>query len=341
MTTATDERAGSSATTPGVRLQRWLRRHGWTIGVWLLLLAFILWYATLIPAFGEFQIASIARNSLPTVYLALAQSVVVIAGGIDLGIGALMVLANSASARLMEDQGFAMTLAIAVGVVLGAALLNALVGLLIAVSEIPDVVVTLGMLFVYSGLALLVLPSPGGGTSPGLRFLFTGSETGVGTNYWMPILMLALPTALLAWWMTRSRRGLSLYAIGSDLGAAYLSGVSIRRAKVVSYAVAGGFAGLAGIALTTLANSGDPRFINALNALLASLAAVVLGGIVLGGGVGSVVGAVAAGIILFTLNPILTAMGIDPNTTQVVRGVLIVLVMMVAGLLQWRRRRAE
>jgi ribose transport system permease protein len=67
----------------------------------------------------------------------------------------------------------------------------------------------------------------------------------------------------------------------------------------------------------------------------------VLGGIALTGGVGSVVGAVAAGVILFVLYPILTAMSIDPNTAQVIRGVLIVAVMMAAGLLELRRRRTE
>ena len=338
--TATTEAPPGSASR-GLTLRRRLRRHGWTVGVWVLLGVFIAWYTTLIPEFGEFQVASIARNSLPTVYLALAQGVVVIAGGIDLGVGALMVLSNSVSAQLMEDQGFTVTLMLGIGVVLGAALLNGFVGWVIATSGIPDVVVTLGTLFIFTGIALMVLPSPGGGTSPGFRYIFTGSETGVGVNYWPSIGMLLVPVALLATWMTRTRRGLSLYALGSDENAAYLSGVSIKRAKIVSYAVGGGFAGLAGLAMTALANSGDPRFVNALNGLLNSLAAVVLGGIVLGGGVGSVVGAVAAGIILFTLNPILTAMGVDPNTAQVVHGVLIVVVMMVAGLLQWRRRRAE
>lgn len=339
MTATTEERDSHRAVGPTWR--RLLRRHGWTVGVWLLLFAALGWYATLIPAFGEFQIASISRNSLPTVYLALAQAVVVIAGGIDLGVGAMMVLANSVSAQLMEGQGVWAATGIAVGVVGGAAALNGAVGWVIVTSRIPDVVVTLGTLFIFSGLALMVLPSPGGGTSPGLRYVFTGSTTGVGVNYWPSLLAIALPVALLAWWLTRTRRGLSLYALGSDENAAYLSGVNIEGAKIASYAVGGAFAGLAGVAMTALANSGDPRFVNALNGLLNSLAAVVLGGIVLGGGAGSVVGAVAAGMILFTLNPILTAMGIDPNTAQVIRGTLIVALMMVAGLLQWRRWRAQ
>jgi ribose transport system permease protein len=325
----------------GLRARRWARRNGWTIGVWLLLLALIGWYTTLIPQFGAFQVASIAKNSLPTVYLALAQASVVISGGVDLGVGALMVLANSVSARFMEGHTLAVTVVIALAVVAGSAVLNGLVGLVIVVSRIPDIVVTLATLFIFSGVALMVLPSPGGGTSEGLRYVFTGSATGVGSNYWPSIAALAVPTLVLSLWLTRTRQGLSVYAVGSDDNAAYLSGVNVARAKVLAYAASGALAGLAGVAMTAIANSGDPRFVNAINGTLNSLAAVVLGGIVLGGGAGSVVGAVAAGIILFTLNPILTAMGVDPNSAQILRGALIIVVMMVAGLVQLRRRRRE
>jgi ribose transport system permease protein len=309
--------------------------------VWLLLVAMVGWYATLIPVFGDFQLTSIAKNSLPAVYLALAQGVVVISGGVDLGVGALMVLSNSVAATLMEGQPVWLTVLIAVAVVAGAAALNGAVGWVVAVSRIPDIVVTLATLFIFTGVALMVLPSPGGGTSGGLRYVFTGSETGVGTNFWPPVLMIGVPALLFATWLTRSRRGLSIYAIGSDENAAHLAGVSTRRAKVTAYATGGGFAGLAGVALTAIANSGDPRFDNAVNGTLNSLAAVVLGGIILGGGVGSVVGAAGAGIVFFTLSPILTAMGVDPNTAQVVRGVVIVAVMVVAGLLQIRRWRTQ
>jgi ribose transport system permease protein len=117
--------------------------------------------------------------------------------------------------------------------------------------------------------------------------------------------------------------------------------VKTARAKITAYAVAGAFAALAGLAITAITATGDPRFTNASNGTLNSVAAVVLGGIALTGGVGSVVGAVAAGVILFVLYPILTAMSIDPNTAQVIRGVLIVAVMMAAGLLELRRRRTE
>jgi ribose transport system permease protein len=323
------------------RLRRLARQHGWPIGVWLLLVVMVVWYATLIPAFGDFQITSIAKNSLPAVFLALAQGVVVISGGVDVGVGALMVLSNSVAARLMEGQPLWLTVVIAIAVVIGAALLNGTVGLVIALSRIPDIVVTLATLFIFTGIALMVLPSPGGGTSSGLRLVFTGSTSGVGTNYWPSLIMIAVPTALFALWLTRTRQGLAIYALGSDENAAHLSGVNTIRAKVMAYTTGGAFCGLAGVALVAISNSGDPRFDNALNGTLNSLAAVVLGGIILGGGVGSVVGAAGAGVVFFTLSPILAAMGVDPNSAQVIRGVVIVAVMMVAGILQWRRWRTQ
>lgn len=321
--------------------RRMLRRHGWTMGVWLLFAAIVIYYITLIPSFGAFAITSLAKNSLPLVYLAVAQAIIVIAGGIDLGIGAVLVFGNAVAAQLMDGQPFGTTILIAIGVVILCAVLNGIVGWIIAVSRVPDIVITLATLFIISGLALLVLPSPGGGTSEGFRAIFTGSGTGSGTNFIPPLILLILPVVIAAYVMRRTRTGLSLYATGSDPTAAFLSAVNTKKAKVVSYALGGAYAGLAGLAALAITGSGESRFITAANFTLRAVAAIVLGGIALTGGVGSVVGATAAGLILFTLNPVLSAMGIDPNTAQVIQGALIVVVMMVAGIIQLRRERAE
>lgn len=327
-------------TVSGLR-RHGLRRHGWSIGVWVLLAVLIGWYVLLIPSFGSFQVASILKNSLPLIYLAIGQAVIVITGGIDLGAGAMLVLTNSTAATLMQDQPFAITILIGLAVILGAAVLNGLVGAIINISRVPDIVVTLATSFIYSGLALMILPGPGGGTAPGFRIIFTGSDDGSGTNYWFSLAMLIIPVIIATLFMRRTRTGLSLYATGSDLNAAYLSGVDTRRAKVVGYSVGGAMAALAGLATVAITGSGDPRFSIGSNATLNSVAAIVLGGVALTGGIGSVVGAVAAAIIVFFLSPILSAMGIDPNTAQVVQGALIVAVMMIAGLMALRRRRAK
>jgi ribose transport system permease protein len=337
MTTATDVEVRTGGAGRSVR--PFLRANGWTVGVWILLAAIIAWYAMLIPQFGSFQVSSIAKNSLPIAYLAIGQAVIVIAGGIDLSIGAMMLLSSAVAAQTMQGRSFAATLAIGGAIVVGAAILDAIVGLVIDVSRVPDIVVTLATSFVWSGAALLVLPSPGGGTSPGFRRLFTGSEVGIGDVYLPSIIMLVIPTLIGFWFLRRTRTGLALHATGSDRVAAYLAGVDTRRARIVSYAVGGAFAGLAGLATIAITGTGDPRASLGAQLTLRSVAAVVLGGVALTGGVGSVIGVVAAAIVLGLVMLVLSAVGVDPNTSQVVQGVLIAAVMMVAGLAEWRRRR--
>lgn len=321
--------------------QRVLARNGWILGVWLLLSVLLVWYATLIPVFGQFQITSISKNSLPLVYLAIGQAIIVIAGGIDLSLGALLLLSNVLAARFMEDQPFGTVLFIAIAVIAGLSILNALVGYVISLSGVPDIVVTLATSYIWSGVALWVLPSPGGGTAPQFRWLFTGSLSGIGGSYTMPILMMALPALAVFILSRRSRIGLSIYAIGSDEVAAGFAGLDVRRAKIASYAIGGAMAALAGLATVAITGSGDPRFSIGATATLNSIAAVVLGGVALVGGTGLVPGVVAAGVILIMLNPILSAMGINPNNAQIIQGVLIAGVMMVGGLVTLLRKRTS
>lgn len=321
--------------------RRVLSRNGWVLGVWLLLGALLVWYSTLIPVFGQFQVVSISKNSLPLVYLAIGQGIIVIAGGIDLSLGALLLLSNAFAARFMDDQPLGIVLLIALAVITGIGALNALTGYVISISGVPDIVVTLATSYIWSGFALWILPSPGGGTAPQFRWLFTGSESGIGGSYIMPVLMMVIPSIAVFILSRRSRLGLSIYAIGSDSVAARLAGLDVRRAKIASYAIGGAMAALAGLATVALTGTGDPRFSIGANATLNSVAAIVLGGIPLTGGAGSVLGVVAAGVILIMLNPILSAMGINPNNAQIIQGVLIAGVMMAGGLVVLLRERAS
>jgi ribose transport system permease protein len=316
-------------------------RNGWVLGVWLLLGVLIFWYANLIPAFGSFQMASISKNSLPLVYLAIGQAIIVIAGGIDLSLGPLLLLSNVVAARFMQDQPFGVVLLIALAIIVGLGVLNAGTGYLISISGVPDIVVTLATSYIWSGVALLILPSPGGGTAPEFRWLFTGSQAGIGGSYIVPLVMMALPTIAVFLFSRHSRMGLTMYAIGSSSVAARLAGLDVRRAKIVSYAIGGAMAALAGLATVAITGTGDPRFSIGANATLNSVAAIVLGGIALTGGVGSVLGVVATSIILIMLNPILSAMGINANTAQVIQGALIAGVMMIGGLVTWYRERSS
>ncbi|RLT44923.1 MAG: ABC transporter permease [Chloroflexi bacterium] len=320
--------------------RRTLTRNGWTLGVWLLLAALLFWYANLIPTFGSFQMASITKNSLPLIYLAIGQAIIVIAGGIDLSLGPLLLLSNVIAARFMDEQPFAIVLLIAVAIIIGIAILNAGTGYFISVSGVPDIVVTLATSYIWSGVALMILPSPGGGTAPEFRWLFTGSTAGIGGSFVVPLVMIFIPALLVFFFSRRTRTGLAMYALGSSSVAARLAGVDVQRAKVVSYAIGGAMAALAGLATVAILGTGDPRFSVGANATLNSVAAIVLGGIALTGGVGSVLGVVATGVILIMFNPILSAVGIDANTAQVMQGALIAGVMVIGGLIVLQRERS-
>ncbi len=332
---------GNNVANRTPRWRRGLARNSWVLGVWLLLGVLLFWYSTLIPVFGKFQIVSISKNSLPLIYLAIGQAIIVIAGGIDLSMGALLLLTNVIAARFMLGQPIGIVLLIAVALILGIGLLNGLTGYIVSISGVPDIVVTLATSYIWSGLALRILPSPGGGTAPGFRWLFTGAESGIGGTYVMPILMMVIPALAVFIFSRRSRIGLSMYAIGSSSVAARLLGLDVRRAKIVSYAIGGAMAALAGLATVALTGTGDPRFSVGANATLNSVAAIVLGGVALTGGAGSVLGVVATAVILIMLNPILTAMGINANSAQVIQGLLIAVVMMIGGLVTLLRERAS
>lgn len=210
---------------------------------------------------------------------------------------------------------------------------------MITLSGVPDIVVTLAASYIWSGLALWILPSPGGGTAPQMRWLFTG----LGEWHWWQLHSADFDGAAASHSGLSSRQTqphrYSMYAIGSSNVAAGLAGLNVRQAKIASFAVGGAMAALAGLATVAITGTGDPRFSVGAGATL-NVAAVVLGGVALTGGSGNVLGVVATAVILIMLNPILTAMGINSNNAQVIQGVLIAGVMMIGGLVTLYREKS-
>jgi len=318
-------------------------RHGWTIGVWLLLLALAFYWRTVPAQWGSFDVQSLAIDALPLCFAAMAQAVIVISGGIDLSIGSLMSVVNVLAAKYMlEDATLATTvsfrqaLVIAALLVVGGALAGAFTGLLIVVTRVPDIVVTLAMLFVYAGLALAILEIPGGAVP--VEFLKLG--TGFTGSQWVPTGLVILAGVLVLVWLPLrwSRPGLALYAIGSNRNASYLSGVNVARTRIFAYALGGAFAALGGLALTATSGIGDP--LSGQYFTLNSVAAVVLGGVALTGGIGGLVGPIAAAFVLTLVKTVLVIRGVDQNWAQVIQGSLIIVVVML-GALALRRREGR
>ena len=330
------------STTSGTTLEfrgpapwrRALRLHGWTIAVWLVLLAMVPYWRSLSEQDFKFDLQSLAIDALPLCFAAMAQAVVVISGGIDLSIGSLMGVINVLSAREMVDMSFRQALAFSLLLIVLAALASGFTGLIITVTRIPDIVVTLGMLFVWLGVALWILEIPGGGVPLDYSDLALGN---VGSTV-IPTGAVVVFAALLLLWVPLRwlRPGLAIYAVGSNRNSAYLSGISVFRTRVGAYLLAGVFTGLGGLALSASSGIGDPN--SGATYTLNSVAAVVLGGVSLLGGVGGLVGVIAAAYVLTLSKIILLLRGTDPNYANVYQGALIILVVVLGGLLTRKTR---
>lgn len=319
---------------PTSRLVRLRRRNGWVLGVGVLLVVLVVWRSSQVPSFGAFEVRTITAGTMALAFLAMAQAVIVISGGIDLSVGAMAVLANCIAARWMEGQELATCLLISVAVLLITMAIASLIGVVIAVSGIPDIVVTLAASFTLAGVALMVLDGPGGGTSLDFQSLLVG-----GFSEPLPSMLWTAGVLVLVWVpLRRSRLGSSIYAVGSDRSAAFLAGVDVARTRVLAYTVGGFFSGAAGLVTTAFTGSGEPRASIGSIATLSSVAAVVLGGVALTGGVGGLLGPVLAAVCLTLIAPLMLGLGWDPNYAEVARGVIIIVVVMVGGLLQYRRR---
>jgi ribose transport system permease protein len=334
----------------GLDLRRLARRHGWTVGLALLFIGLVLYWrsATILP-WGPYDVRALSIDATPLAFAAMGQAIVIISGGIDLSIGSLMSLVNVLAAKYMVTSFGDTTLgtpphpgtfrrAIVVSLILIAFgfLAGALTGLIIQVTRVADIIVTLAMLFVWAGLALAILEVPGGGAPERFTTMIT-SDTVV--TAWLPKVLVILFVAYLLLWVSIRwlRPGLALYAIGSNRAAAYLSGINVNMTRVFAYAMSGTCAALGGLALTAASGLGDPHSgdIYTLN----SVAAVVLGGVSLLGGVGGLIGPIIAAFVLTLTKTILIIRGEDANYAQVYQGILIVLVVMIGGLAVRQKRK--
>jgi ribose transport system permease protein len=309
-----------------------LRKHAWVIGLAVLLAVLLGITKAIQPSFGASGLESLARAALPFAFATAGMAVVVIVGGIDLSVASMMAVCAVTAAVLMERMAGVPALMIVLGVGLAMGLIN---GALIVLTRVPDIVVTLAMLFVWEGVALLILASPGGNTADWLE----GATRGfIGIALLpKPFVIMGVCLALVWWPIRRSKLGLSIYAVGSDEMAAFRSGVPVGWTKVAAYGICGLFCAMGGLSLAALTGIGEPV---PGPYLMASVAAVVLGGVVLGGGKGGLLGPIIAVFILRIIRTILTLMAVDPNVTTIVEGVIMVGVVMLGTALTLRGRRS-
>jgi ribose transport system permease protein len=319
---------------PVETLLGWLRRNTWTLGLAALLAGFLVFTKLIQPSYGSGEIKNLAIGALPIALAAVAQAIVVISGGIDLSVGSMMALASVTSAVLMKGQSEEAAIPIVIGVLLLGVVIGAINGSLIVITRVPDIVVTLAMSFVWAGATLLVLSTPGGGAADWVKASVDGSFL----SEWIPRALVVLVVVVGAIWipLRRSMVGLSIYATGSDRLAAFRSGVKVGRTKVIAYALTGLFCAFGGLAVTASTGSGSPV---PGPYTLQSVAAIVLGGVSLAGGRGGVAGPIVAVAILQLVRSDLTFLGVNPNFSTVVQGVILIGVVLVGSLVAMRKVR--
>ncbi len=272
------------------------------------------------PAGLTVAVATTAANKAVLLALvAMAQTLPVLTAGLDLSVGMVFVLSNCLASTLV--QGSPLQIAFGVVAVLAAGLACGLVnGLVVVVGRLQPIITTLATGAVYYGLALALRPTPGGEMDPDFADALTGQVFDS-----VPTMLLILLAVVVVVWLPyrRSVLGRAAYAIGSNEAAAYMSGVDIKRGKLLAYVLAGFLSALAGLLLTCITYSGEASSAIGGTYTLNSIAAVVIGGTSLFGGVGSAVGSIFGAFVLRTIGDLLFVFDLPPLWQPLFQGVVL------------------
>ncbi|GGF73491.1 sugar ABC transporter permease [Paracoccus acridae] len=284
------------------------------------------------------NIINVLRQTSINGILAIGMTFVILTRGIDLSVGSVVAMAGVVSASFATTSAvgfipgapYVAAVPLAVGVLTGIAL-GALSGLAVARFAVPAFVATLGMLSAARGLTLIY---SGGRPIPaltdGYRWIGTGDIAGIP----VPIILFGLVFALSHFVLTRTRFGRHVYAVGGNPHAAKVSGLPVRRIRFLVYVISGGLAAIAGMILTARTGSALPQAGVAYE--LDAIAAVVIGGTSLAGGIGRVTGTVIGALLIGVMNNGLDLLGVESYYQQVIKGGLI-----VAAVMLDRSRRTE
>jgi ribose transport system permease protein len=297
-----------------------LREWRGTLGALLLFAALFALYIAKHPVGWDAGVLVTAANKgVLLAIVAMAQTLPVLTGGIDLSVGMVFVLANCLASHLVVGTPLQAGLG-AVAVLAAGAACGFLNGLVIVYGRLQPIITTLATGIIYFGLALGLRPVPGGDVHAGLADALTGSLPG-GVP---AMLVVLLAVALLVWVPYRgSVLGRSALAIGSSEAASYMSGVAMDRTILVTYTLAGLLAAIGGLLLTFVTYSGEASSAIGGVYTLNSIAAVVIGGTSLAGGSGSAIGAIFGAFALRTIGDLLFVFDLEPLWQPLFQGVIL------------------
>jgi ribose transport system permease protein len=250
--------------------------------------------------------------------MSVGALMVIIIGGIDLSVGATLALSSMVMGFLFSYSGMPFELALVLGLGVGG-LIGLLNGILVTVGRLQPFIATLATMSAATGLAVFIT---GGNTVNGFPEWFVSLTRLSIAGIPVQGLILLAVFLLAAFWLRFRPGGRALYAIGGNEEVARLSGIPVRRTKLVVYTIAGLLAALGGLLVTSRLDSAQPTAGAA--DLLNVIAVVVIGGASLAGGTGSLLGTFVGLLIIGVLNNGLSLLGVSPNLQPVVLGAVIV-----------------
>jgi fructose transport system permease protein len=254
--------------------------------------------------------------------LAVGQTLVILTAGVDLSIGAVLVLATLVMSKLALENGVPGPVALLIGFVIAVAA-AALNGFLVTRVKLPPFIVTLGTLSIFTAVSLIYAQGQTISLPPGTFLTWIGSTIQVGGfSITIGVIMMLLLYLGFAYALRQTAWGRHLYATGDDPEAARLAGIRINRVLLSAYIVAGAVVAISAWILVGRINGADPNA--GLNLNLESITAVVIGGTSLFGGRGAVVGSLIGALIVQVFNNGLALAGVDPNYQVLAVGILVI-----------------
>lgn len=258
-------------------------------------------------------------------FIAFGMTFVILKGGIDLSVGSILALSSAITAGLI-GYGLPVPLALIIAIVLGA-VLGAINGVLISYGKLAPFIVTLATMTIFRGATLVY--TNGNPITKGLSdtflFQFLGQGYVVGIPF--PVILMLIVFLILYVVLHKTAFGKSVYAIGGNEKAAYISGVKLNKVKIIIYTISGIMASISGLIITSRLSSAQPTA--GASYEMDAIAAVVLGGTSLSGGKGRIVGTLIGALIIGVLNNGLNLIGVSAFWQQVVKGIVILIAVLL------------
>ena len=305
-------------------------RHN--LGIMLVLLLLVVLLSALSPVFlTPNNLLTVLKQISHNMCLALGMTLVIILGGIDLSVGALVAMIGTVTVGLIVNQGVPIFVGILMGLFLGI-ICGAINGGFVAFFKFPAFIVTLSMMNIARGVAYIYC---GGKTTRIMDERFVKIGTGSLGLVPVPVIYMLVMIVIFSILLNKTKFGTYIYAIGGNREAARLSGVPIKLTEIAVFTIAGFMASFAGIVLAARMYSGQPSVGDGHE--LNAIAACVLGGISMSGGVGRIGRTVMGVLVMGVINNGLNLLNVSTYWQYVAKGAIILIAVMV----DWMKQRSK